>query len=184
METDGALVEWSMHGRPDAFVEVVQRHEVAVHGFLARRARPDLADDLLGEVWLRAFAARSGYDPAHADALPWLYGIARNVLREYWRAGLHEAKAPAPDVVDPWDEATPGSTLPPGPGHWRQRCARCRPVNARCYCSWRGSSSLRLRRPTCWASRRVPRGVGCTGREQRCAWLLGRRPHARRTRTT
>ena len=104
METDGALVEWSMHGRPDAFVEVVQRHEVAVHGFLARRARPDLADDLLGEVWLRAFAARSGYDPAHADALPWLYGIARNVLREYWRAGLHEAKAPAPDVVDPWDE--------------------------------------------------------------------------------
>lgn len=104
METDGALIEWSVHGRPDAFVEVVRRHEVAVHGFLARRAGREVADDLLGEVWLRAFAARGGYDPAHADALPWLYGIARNVLREYWRATLHAAQAPAPDVVDPWDE--------------------------------------------------------------------------------
>jgi hypothetical protein len=37
VETDGTLAEWSMHGRPDAFVEVVQRHEVAMHGFLARR---------------------------------------------------------------------------------------------------------------------------------------------------
>jgi RNA polymerase sigma factor (sigma-70 family) len=55
-------------------------------------------------VWLRAFAARGGYDPAHADALPWLYGNARNVLREHWRASLQAAETPAPDVVDPWDE--------------------------------------------------------------------------------
>ena len=104
METDGTLIEGSMRGRPDAFVEVVQRHEVAVHGFLARRAGPEVADDLLGEVWLRAFAGRGGYDPAHGDALPWLYGIGRNVLREYWRASLQAAQAPAPDFVDPWDE--------------------------------------------------------------------------------
>jgi RNA polymerase sigma-70 factor (ECF subfamily) len=104
VETDGMLIEWSVGGRPDAFVEVVRRHEVAVYGFLARRAGREVADDLLGEVWLRAFAARGGYDPAHTDALPWLYGIARNVLREYWRASLQAAQAPAPDVVDPWDE--------------------------------------------------------------------------------
>jgi DNA-directed RNA polymerase specialized sigma24 family protein len=104
VEPDGALIEWSVRGGPDAFVEVAQRHEVAVHGFLARRAGREVADDLLAEVWLRAFAARGGYDPAHADALPWLYGIARNVLREHWRASLQAAEAPAPDVVDPWDE--------------------------------------------------------------------------------
>ena len=40
MDTDGVLIERSVRGRPDAFVEVVQRHEVAVHGFLARRAGP------------------------------------------------------------------------------------------------------------------------------------------------
>ena len=104
METDGALIERSVRGRSDAFVEVVRRHEFAVHAYLARRAGREAADDLLGEVWLRAFAARGGYDPARSDALPWLYGIARNVLREHWRAGRPAGFPPGPDVVDPWDD--------------------------------------------------------------------------------
>jgi len=105
VETDGALIERSARGRPDAFVEVVRRHEVAVHGFLARRAGRQVADDLLGEVWTRAFAGRDGFDPGrHQDARPWLYGIARNVLRAHWRArqvsGHH-----LPDIAaDPWDD--------------------------------------------------------------------------------
>jgi RNA polymerase sigma factor (sigma-70 family) len=103
VETDGALIERSVRGRPDAFVEVVRRHEVAVHGFLARRAGRQAADDLLGEVWVRAFAARGGYDPGHEDARPWLYGIARNVLRAHWRA-RRDAGRPAAEAVDPWDD--------------------------------------------------------------------------------
>jgi RNA polymerase sigma factor (sigma-70 family) len=86
VETDGVLIERSARGRPDAFVEVVRRHEVAVHAYLARRAGRQAADDLLGEVWVRAFGGRAGFDPAHSDARPWLYGIARNVLRAHWRA--------------------------------------------------------------------------------------------------
>jgi RNA polymerase sigma-70 factor (ECF subfamily) len=104
VETDGALIERSVRGRPDAFVEVVRRHEVAVHGFLARRAGYQAADDLLGEVWVRAFAARGGYDPGHADARPWLYGIARNVLRAHWRARPGTGPAAAEEAVDPWDD--------------------------------------------------------------------------------
>jgi RNA polymerase sigma-70 factor (ECF subfamily) len=113
VETDGTLIERSVRGRPDAFVEVVSRHEVAVHGFLARRAGPAVAADLLGEVWLRAFAGRGGYDPAYPDARPWLFGIARNVLRSHWRArqaAEHPAAAgyPAgsghPAAEDPWDD--------------------------------------------------------------------------------
>jgi RNA polymerase sigma-70 factor (ECF subfamily) len=104
VETDGTLIERSVCGRPDAFVEVVQRHEVAVHGFLARRAGHQAADDLLGEVWVRAFAARGGYDPGHADARPWLYGIARNVLRAHWRARRDTGPAAAEEAVDPWDD--------------------------------------------------------------------------------
>jgi RNA polymerase sigma factor (sigma-70 family) len=104
VETDGALIERSVRGRPDAFVEVVQRHEAAVHGFLARRAGHQAADDLLGEVWVRAFAARGGYDLGHADARPWLYGIARNVLRAHWRARPDAGPAAADEAVDPWDD--------------------------------------------------------------------------------
>ncbi len=101
-ETDGTLIERSCRGRPDAFVAVVRRHEVAVHAFLARRAGPQAAADLLGEVWLRAFACRGGYHPAHADARPWLYGIARHVLRAHWRS--RPAAAPATLPADPWDD--------------------------------------------------------------------------------
>jgi RNA polymerase sigma factor (sigma-70 family) len=103
VETDGTLIERSARGRPDAFVEVVQRHEVAVHAFLARRAGRQVADDLLGEVWTRAFAGRAGFDPAHGDARPWLYGIARNVLRAHRRASRGDSR-PGEEVADPWDE--------------------------------------------------------------------------------
>jgi RNA polymerase sigma-70 factor, ECF subfamily len=102
MDTDGTLIEQSVRGRPEAFVEVVSRHEVAVHGYLARRAGRDSADDLLGEVWVRAFGARGGYDPGFPDARPWLYGIARNVLREHWRT-RSAAHFPADRAADPWD---------------------------------------------------------------------------------
>jgi RNA polymerase sigma factor (sigma-70 family) len=101
---DATLIERSVRGSPDAFVEVVQRHEAAVHAFLARRAGRQAADDLLGEVWLRAFAARGGYDPARAGPLPWLYGIARNVLRAHWSARPEPLHAAGPESADPWDE--------------------------------------------------------------------------------
>ncbi len=64
METDGTLIERSCCGLPDAFVEVVRRHEVAVHGYLVRRAGHRVAADLLGEVWVRA--AVPGVPPGRA----------------------------------------------------------------------------------------------------------------------
>jgi RNA polymerase sigma factor (sigma-70 family) len=112
-EPDGVLIERSARRHPDApdapdaFVEVVRRHEVAIHGYLARRAGRQAADDLLAEVWLRAFAGRGGYDSGHGDARPWLYGIARNVLREHRRTGCSgagdELAAVDEKLVDPWD---------------------------------------------------------------------------------
>jgi RNA polymerase sigma factor (sigma-70 family) len=53
-----------------------------IHGFLARRGGRDAADELLGEVWVRAYQGRERLD---ADARPWLFGIARHVLHEHWR---------------------------------------------------------------------------------------------------
>jgi RNA polymerase sigma factor (sigma-70 family) len=114
VDTDGVLIERSARGRPDVFVEVVRRHEVAVHAFLARRAGRQAADDLLGEVWVRAFGGRAGFDPAYSDARPWLYGIARNVLRAHWRSAraadptvqlVHQVGRPGVvEAVDPWDD--------------------------------------------------------------------------------
>jgi RNA polymerase sigma factor (sigma-70 family) len=103
VDTDATLMERSLRGRPDAFVEIVRRHEAAVHAYLARRSGREAADDLLAEVWLRAFSSRTTFDTQQFTALPWLYGIARNVLRAHWRAASEGAPVSEP-VVDPWDE--------------------------------------------------------------------------------
>jgi RNA polymerase sigma factor (sigma-70 family) len=103
---DGPLIAQSLRGTPEAFVEIVRRHEVAIHGYLTRRAGLRAADDLLGEVWVRAFGARHRYDTSHEDARPWLYGIARNVLRAHWRTGQNIDLALPEEALDPWDEIT------------------------------------------------------------------------------
>lgn len=71
----------------EAFTAIYQRHATAVHMFLSRRLGPQAAADLLSEVFLRALEARHRTRPHQSgSALPWLYGIARNVVRTSVRA--------------------------------------------------------------------------------------------------
>jgi len=42
-------------------------------------------EDLLQEVWLRAFEEFPSYDPARSSFRAWIFGIAKNVLYETWR---------------------------------------------------------------------------------------------------
>ncbi|WP_241845013.1 RNA polymerase sigma factor [Streptomyces silvensis] len=69
---------------PVAFAALVERHATDLHGYFARRA-PQAADDLHAELWLRAYAARRGYDPERGSVRAWLFGVARNVLSAHWR---------------------------------------------------------------------------------------------------
>jgi RNA polymerase sigma-70 factor (ECF subfamily) len=50
-------------------------------------------EDLLQEVWLRAFENLAQYDPARASFRSWIFGIAKNVAYEAWRRG---ASSPLP----------------------------------------------------------------------------------------
>lgn len=86
MASDAELIGWSLAGDPDAFVEVLDRHESAVWGYLVRRAGREGAEDLLGEVWATAFASRGAYDRSYPSARPWLFGVALNALRHHWRS--------------------------------------------------------------------------------------------------
>jgi RNA polymerase sigma-70 factor (ECF subfamily) len=70
----------------EAFGEIYQRHADAVFRYLARRAGSGVAEDLLGDVFASAVEARLRATPhASGSALPWLYGIAKNVLRAHLR---------------------------------------------------------------------------------------------------
>src|SRR3954452_15196536 len=65
--------------------------------FFARRTYDaQLAVDLLGETYARAFEVRRRFtgEPGDADALAaWVFGIARNVLNEALRRGAAERRA-------------------------------------------------------------------------------------------
>ena len=103
---DSELIARSLDGDNDAFVTVVRRHEAAVGGYLARRVGREMAEDLLGEVWVTALAARAKYDRSFSDARPWLFGVAHNTLRRHWRS--RPAEQPVADLTgmasgwDPW----------------------------------------------------------------------------------
>jgi len=73
---------------PRAFGELFDRHAGTLHRFIARRADGVVADDVVGETFLRAFEQRDRFSLDRDDALPWLFGIALNVLRRHRRADL------------------------------------------------------------------------------------------------
>jgi DNA-directed RNA polymerase specialized sigma24 family protein len=58
-----------------------RRHVDRVRAFAARRcARPEDVADAVSGTFLAVLDAAPGYDPRRGDAVPWLLGIATNVL--------------------------------------------------------------------------------------------------------
>lgn len=103
-DTDSAAVARSLSGRPEEFAVLVRRHGQAVHAYLARRAGRQTADELLGDVWLRAFRSRRTYNQDWSNARPWLYGISRHALWAHWHHRGRELDAGAEEDRDPWSE--------------------------------------------------------------------------------
>jgi RNA polymerase sigma-70 factor (ECF subfamily) len=72
-------------GTADGFEEVYDRHGAQVLAWSRARVGEHAAD-LTAEVFARAWLGRSRFQPeSDVSALPWLLGIARNVLRESLR---------------------------------------------------------------------------------------------------
>jgi RNA polymerase sigma factor (sigma-70 family) len=85
LRSDGELLA-DLPRQPELMGVLYERHAQAVFRYLARRAGPPAAEDLLSEVFIAALSASSRV-VAHdsGSALPWLYGIALNVLRRHFR---------------------------------------------------------------------------------------------------
>ncbi|MGY2873382.1 RNA polymerase sigma factor (sigma-70 family) [Marmoricola sp. URHA0025 HA25] len=83
--SDGEIIARSLR-TAEHFAMVFDRHHASVHAYAARRAGPEAADDVLADVFLAAFAQRKRFDTSVGSALPWLYGIAGNLLRRRWRS--------------------------------------------------------------------------------------------------
>ena len=93
MDVDDASVIEAARTTPEAFGELFERHFDRVHRFCARRVGSARAEDLAGETFRRAFEARCSYDLERPSALPWLFGIAMNLVRSELRAGVTQDQA-------------------------------------------------------------------------------------------
>jgi RNA polymerase sigma-70 factor (ECF subfamily) len=101
MRKSDAILITESRTDPDCFGEIYDRHVTDVHRYLTRRIGTALADDLAAETFLVAFAQRGKYDPAAESALPWLYGIATNLLRRHRRTERAQYRVWARTGADP-----------------------------------------------------------------------------------
>lgn len=89
---------------PEAFSVLFSRYGPRIQRYVTRRIGPDAAEDVVAETFLLAFRQRGRYDLAHANALPWLYGIATNLTGRYRRDEIRFYSAVARAGADPVTE--------------------------------------------------------------------------------
>jgi RNA polymerase sigma-70 factor (ECF subfamily) len=76
---------------PARFRLIFDRHAASVYRYLYRRVGPDAVEELTSDTFATAFDLRERFNGE--NALPWLYGIAANVLRRHLRTENRRQRA-------------------------------------------------------------------------------------------
>ena len=77
----------------EAFALLFDLHAPAIHRYIARRLGTGEVDDLVGQTFLIAFESRDRFEGSSSGALPWLYGIATNLIRRRRRDEIRQYRA-------------------------------------------------------------------------------------------
>ena len=84
----------------EAFSELYQHFFPRVYKFiLAKTANADIADEIISSTFLKMFENLDRYNPMRAAFSTWLYQIALNEMKMYWRS-----KSSRGNVEEEWDE--------------------------------------------------------------------------------
>jgi RNA polymerase sigma-70 factor (ECF subfamily) len=92
---DDATILARSLAEPELFAVVYRRHAPAIQRYVTRRIGAQDADDVVTETFLAAFAQRATFRADGRDCLPWLYGIATNLLGRHRRAELRRLRSSA-----------------------------------------------------------------------------------------
>src|SRR5207248_1933465 len=85
--TDAALWQRAAAGEADAFGTIFERHVRSVYNYCFRRTGDwAQAEELTAIVFLEAWRRRTQVELERDNALPWLLGVATNVLRNLRRS--------------------------------------------------------------------------------------------------
>jgi RNA polymerase sigma-70 factor (ECF subfamily) len=90
-QDDNELIRLAKDGEEEAFGELYERHANAVYRFLYARLDNRLdAEDLTGEVFLRAWSSLNKYHERGIPFVAFLLIIARNMLIDHYRRNGRE----------------------------------------------------------------------------------------------
>ena len=100
------------HQALEDFDTIYLEHRERLFAFLVYRTGDrSLSEDLLGDVFERAWRARASFDPRRGSATAWLYKIAVNRLHDHHRraqverTSLEKLTAGAPTFAEPAQDA-------------------------------------------------------------------------------
>jgi len=104
------LIQRAKAGDCDAFAEIYDRHQPAIHRYISYRVgSAATAEDLTSEVFVRLVDRIDDFTYQGRPLLAWLYTIARNLVNDHHRkGGQHEmvaldeslkASTPNPETV-------------------------------------------------------------------------------------
>lgn len=95
------LVVRSQAGDRSAFADLYRRYHDTVFRFVYFRVGDrHLAEDLVGDVWVRAFNRISGVEWQGRDIGAWLVTIARNRVADHYKSGRYRLEITTGDVLD------------------------------------------------------------------------------------
>ena len=93
MKTDAQLIQRARED-PDAFAELYLRHRAPLYRWFRARAPEAVAAELTAEAFAQAALGLKRFrNEANGSAAPWLFGIARNLLRRYYDSQRVETRA-------------------------------------------------------------------------------------------
>jgi RNA polymerase sigma factor (sigma-70 family) len=91
--TDAELIRRARE-HPDALAELYLRYRVQLYAWFRSRLPESAASELTAELFAQvALSLKRFRDEADGSAAPWLYGIARNLVRRYYERGRIEEAA-------------------------------------------------------------------------------------------
>src|SRR5262245_3280674 len=86
-----SLIERLQSGDTMAFAEVYDQYSRTLFGLILRMVRnPQLAEDLLQEIFLKLWRSAGALDGKATSPGPWLMAVARNHVLDYLKSGQNQ----------------------------------------------------------------------------------------------
>jgi RNA polymerase sigma-70 factor (ECF subfamily) len=96
---EAALVQEFRSGNKEAFGSLYEAYIKPIYNFVYYKTHhKETAEDLTGQVFLKAYKSAGTYDPAKGLFSTWLYQIARRTVIDHYRTSK-----PALNIDDVWD---------------------------------------------------------------------------------